>query len=162
MSRRLTRDPDILEALSHSQKGTPAPYFRAFSWFANEDVPLVLQPLLKGYIKVSNGLIRDPRDVIFVSHILWYILFSHGASGLLTVVPSALALLYSFSIWRFALHVVLVAAQASPFVLMLHCVAHRPLFKKSLAPMDGLVHYVLAPFFGHTWNSFYCEFFAEI
>jgi hypothetical protein len=65
-------------------------------------------------------------------------------------------LIDSFSVTKFVIHLILVVAQSTPYVLMLHCVSHRPLFKKNIAWLDGLVHYVLAPFFGHSWNSFYC------
>jgi hypothetical protein len=66
-------------------------------------------------------------------------------------------MLQGFTWLKLATHVLAVAPMASPFVLMLHCVVHRPLFKKEFSRLDGLVHYVLAPFYGHTWNTFYCN-----
>ena len=38
---------------------------------------------------------------------------------------------------------------------MLHCVSHKKLSKSSYPWADKLVFYVLAPFYGQTWNTFY-------
>ena len=159
MKRKIIRDEDVLACLDKMPEGDVEEYIRAFAWFPNEAVPMLLQPLLKSYLKLSQSLLRDKRDVIFVTHIILYLqLLIYSA--LLTVPISAASLIYSFSITKLVIHVLVIVGQATPYVLMLHCVCHRPLFKKSISVLDGLVHYVLAPFFGQSWNSFYCIFYA--
>jgi hypothetical protein len=148
MSRPILRDEDVVQHLDKDPAGEKEEYIRAFSWFPNSAVPTMLKPLLDGYLVLTRKVLRDPRDAIFVTHIF---------CAMATVIPSGVFLLYSFSITNLVLHALIVGVQATPFVLMLHCVSHRPLFKKPWAVADGLVFYVLAPFFGQTWNSFYCN-----
>eukprot|EP00842_Homolaphlyctis_polyrhiza_P004361 jgi/Hompol1/4926/HPOL_004030-RA len=38
---------------------------------------------------------------------------------------------------------------------MLHCVCHRKIASKNFPYLDSIVHVVLSPFFGETWNTFY-------
>lgn len=75
MKRKIIRDPDVVSFLNNPPKGDPEEYIRAFSWFANDSVPQVLQPLLKQYLNLSKSLLRDTRDVIFVTHIIWYFFY---------------------------------------------------------------------------------------
>jgi hypothetical protein len=72
IKRELIRDPSIAPLLMapKAPKGSPREYVRAFSWFSNESVPSWAQPLLKSYVSSVTPLLRDPRDVIFVTHIL--------------------------------------------------------------------------------------------
>lgn len=42
-----------------------------------------------------------------------------------------------------------------PFGLMLHCTSHRPFFKPEYAWMNNYLPWVLAPFFGHTPETYY-------
>jgi hypothetical protein len=45
---------------------------RVFSCFPNSKVPQALQPILNAYIALFTPLLRDPRDIIFVTHIILY------------------------------------------------------------------------------------------
>lgn len=42
-----------------------------------------------------------------------------------------------------------------PFELMLHCTSHRQLFKSEYGWMNYYLPWVLAPFFGHTPETYY-------
>ncbi|KAJ3253789.1 hypothetical protein HK103_005276 [Boothiomyces macroporosus] len=117
---------------------------RAFSWFANKDVPSVLQPLLQQYVKWTQTFLVDPRDTIFISHII----FSFAV-----VVPSTFLLLYRFNWVHAILHTVMMVVTIPPFILMLHCVSHKKTSKNGVA--DFLIHYILCPFYGQTWSTFY-------
>ncbi|KAJ3369342.1 hypothetical protein HDU91_007310 [Kappamyces sp. JEL0680] len=122
-------------------------FVRAFAWFPNSALPAFLQPLLVAYIKWTQTFIADPRDTIFVSHIL---------SSLVTVVPSALLLLLRFSWTHAILHTVLLIGTIPPYILMLHCTCHKKLTKGSGAGWpDFMINYFLSPFYGETWNTFY-------
>jgi hypothetical protein len=131
-----------------SQYQTPVDleFVRAFSWFRNSSVPSYLQPLLKSYIKWTHTFIADPRDTIFVSHILF---------SLATIVPSALWLLYRFNWIHAILHTVSLIFTIPPFILMLHCTCHKKVSKTAFPWVDNTIYYVLAPFYGQTWNTFY-------
>ncbi|KAI9217597.1 hypothetical protein BC828DRAFT_351340 [Blastocladiella britannica] len=100
-----------------------------------------LDPLL-----VSTGVLRDPRDTVFIKTIAWLLIGS--ASALYLV-------LGRWSWWHFAAHAAWVGRHATTFVLMLHCVCHRPLFARHVHALNWIVPYVLAPFYGHTWDTFY-------
>lgn len=107
-------------SLSNAFKTPVDPKFsRAFSWFPNSAVPTLLQPLLKFYIEWTREFLSDPRDTIFVTHILF---------GLCTTVPSTLYLLYSFSWIHAVLHTVSLVVTIPPFILMLHCVWYEVWF----------------------------------
>ncbi|KAJ1341376.1 hypothetical protein BSLG_004106 [Batrachochytrium salamandrivorans] len=121
---------------------------RLFGWIATENIPAVLHPLVAVYASAANTLVADPRDTIFVSYILFY---------LFTIVPSALWLLFGRFTWIHAvLHAVFLGIFTAPFILMLHCLCHRRIGHQTHAPwLDHVVHVLLAPFFGETWNTFY-------
>ncbi|KAJ1341284.1 methionine aminopeptidase, type II [Batrachochytrium salamandrivorans] len=121
---------------------------RLFGWIATENIPAVLHPLVAVYASAANTLVADPRDTIFVSYILFY---------LFTIVPSALWLLFGRFTWIHAvLHAVFLGIFTAPFILMLHCLCHRRIGHQTNAPwLDHVVHVLLAPFFGETWNTFY-------
>jgi hypothetical protein len=72
MKRKIIRDPDVVSLLDKVPEGDPEEYIRAFAWFSNDDVPVLLQPLLQSYLKLSEKVLRDKRDVIFLTHIIWY------------------------------------------------------------------------------------------
>jgi hypothetical protein len=44
-----------------------------------------------------------------------------------------------------------------PFGLMLHCSSHRPLFRKEVAPLNYLIPWVLAPFFGQSPETYFAH-----
>ncbi|KAJ3273390.1 hypothetical protein HDV01_004460 [Terramyces sp. JEL0728] len=117
---------------------------RAFSWFANKQVPAALQPLLQSYVRWTQGFLNDPRDTIFISHIIF---------TFAVVIPSTLLLLYRFNWLHAILHTVMMVVTIPPFILMLHCVSHKKTSKNGIP--DFIIHYILCPFYGQTWSTFY-------
>jgi hypothetical protein len=109
-----------------------------FSWFPNVTMP--------AYCKWAEQFLLDPRDVIFVSHIFY---------SFLTVVPSALYLLYSFNWIHAILHTVLLGVSIPPYILMLHCICHKRCGNSKGWWVDFSVHYILGLFHGETVNTFY-------
>ncbi|ORZ36640.1 hypothetical protein BCR44DRAFT_131530 [Catenaria anguillulae PL171] len=90
--------------------------------------------------------LRDPRDTVFVKTTLW---LSLG------VLSSLYLVLVRFTWWHFALHAAWVGKHATTYVLMLHCVCHRPLYKAKYHALNWIAPYALGPFYGHTWDTFY-------
>jgi hypothetical protein len=78
MKRKIIRDEDILAYIDKIPECEAELYIRAFSWFPNESVPMVLQPFLKSYLELSQFLLRDKRDVIFLTHIILYFTVSYN------------------------------------------------------------------------------------
>lgn len=122
-------------------------FVRAFSWFSNAAVPQALQPLLKSYVEWTHTFLADKRDTIFVTHILF---------SLVTIVPSTLLLLVRFNWLHAILHTVALVVTIPPYILMLHCTCHKKVSKAGIMPWtDYAIHYLLSPFYGETWNTFY-------
>ena len=96
--------------------------------------------------------IRDERDLPFARltvkitltmlpvAVLLYMPFIDGAAWW------ALALLYAY-LNNFAFK--------GPFGLMLHCTSHRALFKKEYESLNHYLPWVIAPFFGHSPETYY-------
>ncbi|KAI8920448.1 fatty acid desaturase-domain-containing protein [Entophlyctis helioformis] len=119
---------------------------RIFGWFATADIPAALMPLVRAYRSWAATLVADPRDIIFVTYMLFYFV---------TIVPSTIGLLIRFS-WIHAIaHTIALAVFTAPFILMLHCLCHRKIASPNHPWLDHVVHVVLSPFFGETWNTFY-------
>ncbi len=96
--------------------------------------------------------IRDPRDLPFVDLVL---------KITLTMIPLAV-LLYIPGvnpwIWASAAvgyHILNNFVFKGPFGLMLHCTCHRLLFRKEVNILNQYIPWVLAPFFGHSPETYY-------
>ncbi|MBA2320000.1 MAG: fatty acid desaturase [Deltaproteobacteria bacterium] len=93
--------------------------------------------------RVTLPLLVDPRDVVF----------TRNAAGIAATVLPGAALVYllpplaSFLVGFLYVPFVMVR-WAGPFVLMVHAVTHRPLFRKRYRLADKFITFVLAPFFG--------------
>lgn len=85
----------------------------------------------------------DPRDVVFTRN---------AGQILVTVVPFALLVFAAppwLSLLLGAVYLPFVMARwAGPYVLMLHAVTHRPLFKKPYRRADSIITMGLTPWFG--------------
>ena len=102
---------------------------------------------LRLYISWAQSIVRNPVDVVFLTHVLLY---------LSTSVPSAVFLFCHFTWFHAAMHVVLQLSYCGSFTLMLHNHIHnRGLFKGEYAWFDTLWPYILEPLMGHTWDSYY-------
>ncbi|MBK8338632.1 MAG: fatty acid desaturase [Flavobacteriales bacterium] len=99
-------------------------------------------------------LIRDERDLPFV-HLSIRIT--------LTLIPLGVLLFLPFvQGWWWALAAVAYqwlnnATFKGPFGLMLHCTSHRPLFKKEYEYLNHYIPWVLAPFFGHSPETYFAH-----
>jgi fatty acid desaturase len=95
------------------------------------------------------SLLKDPRDLPFV-HLTLRISF--------TLVPLAILLFLTQGwVWWlvFAAHFYLGHLYfKGPFGLMLHCAIHRPLFKSDYGFLNNYLPWFLAPFFGHTPETY--------
>ena len=96
--------------------------------------------------------IRDERDLPFV-HLTLRIT--------VTMLPVAVLLYMPFvKGWWWALAAVAYQflnniTYKGPFGLMLHCTSHRKLFKKEYEGLNNYIPWVLAPFFGHSPETYY-------
>ncbi|MCJ1388371.1 hypothetical protein MMC18_001217 [Xylographa bjoerkii] len=103
--------------------------------------------LLQRYISWAQTVVRNPVDVVFLTHILLY--FS-------TSVPSALYLYYHFSYVHGVCHWVMQLYYCGSFTLMLHNHIHNNgILAKRYALFDYAWPYVLEPLMGHTWDSYF-------
>jgi hypothetical protein len=120
-------DKDIVDCLfSPSKQHSPPPVHLSKSLF---------EPLLE-----------DPRDVPFVENTV----------ALLGLMFSSIYLVFFKFDWlHFAAHVAVYVRYATSFTLMVHCVNHRPIYKKKFRALEYIIPYVLAPFNGQTWETFY-------
>ena len=102
--------------------------------------------------RLLKSLIRDGRDLPFV-YLTLKITF--------TLLPLAV-LLYMPFIQGWVWWVVAIAYQflnnftfKGPFGLMLHCTSHRALFSKEYKALNHYLPWVIAPFFGHSPETYY-------
>lgn len=103
--------------------------------------------LLLPYILWAQGVVRRRTDVVFLTHIMLY---------LLTSVPSALMLYYRFSYTHAVGHWLMQAYYCGPFTLLLHNHIHNGgVLAKKYAWFDSIFPYILEPLMGHTWDSYY-------
>lgn len=122
--------------------------FQPTVWTLWDPLPSVVNPLIKTYINWAQTIVRHPTDVVFLSHLLLYFF---------TVVPSGLYLLFgTFRYIHAIIHLVYTVWCTGAYVLLLHNHSHgNGLLKARYAWIDTLFPYVLAPFMGQTWNSYY-------
>ena len=92
-------------------------------------------------------LIRDPRDLPF-PYLSLKVLFSLVPLAVLMYMPFVSGWLW----WLIAAVYFYInnITYKGPFGLMLHCSTHRPLYKEQYGWLNGLIPYVIAPFFGQT------------
>lgn len=102
------------------------------------------------YSSLVSGWLNDPRDAEFLGVIAQCFLF--GSAGI--------ALFFSGG-WLWYLAPVywlsLVFGLLDKFTLMLHCTSHRPLFKPSLRAFNGVIPWVIGPFFGQTPGTYFAH-----
>lgn len=96
--------------------------------------------------------IRDERDLPFV-YLTLKISFTMLPVGVLLYMPFIHG-------WSFALLAILYQFMNNfsfkgPFGLMLHCTSHRPLFKKEYDFLNQYLPWVIAPFFGHSPETYF-------
>ena len=105
--------------------------------------------ILHRYVTFAQTIVRNPLDVVFLTHILLY---------LSTSVPSAILLYNNFTVLHAVLHWLMQSYYCGSFTLLLHNHIHNGgLFMRTpwLAVADYVWPYVLEPLMGHTWDSYY-------
>ncbi len=92
-------------------------------------------------------LIRDPRDLPF-PYLSLKVFFSLVPLAVLMYLPFVTGWVW----WAIAAVYFYInnITYKGPFGLMLHCTTHRPLYKAQYGFLNGLIPYVIAPFFGQT------------
>ncbi|MCB0792159.1 MAG: fatty acid desaturase [Flavobacteriales bacterium] len=99
-------------------------------------------------------LIRDERDLPFI-HLSLRISLTLVPLGVLLYLPFVQG-------WWWALGAVVYqylnnVVYKGPFGLMLHCTSHRKLFRKEYDLLNHYIPWVLAPFFGHSPETYYAH-----
>ena len=103
--------------------------------------------IVKPYTKIAISIVRHPTDVVFLTHILTYLLVN---------VPSALWLFHNFTYVHGILHVAWTFWWTGSFTLMMHNHIHNDgVLAKNWAWLDLSFPYLVYPLMGHTWNSYY-------
>jgi len=119
---------------------------------ANTDPVFVKPAAYSAMDRFFLKLIRDERDLPFV-----YL----SLKITVTLLPLAIILyLPSVNGWWFAAAAVAYhffnnVTFKGPFGLMLHCTSHRQLFKKEYDVMNHYIPWILAPFFGHSPETYF-------
>lgn len=102
---------------------------------------------IRPYVRFARSLVRQPTDVVMVTHLILY--FS-------TSVPSALFLYHHFTYLHAFLHLLMQGYYIGTYTLMMHQHIHmRGILSKKYAWFDHLFPYILDPLMGHTWNSYF-------
>ena len=98
----------------------------------------------------ARRFLNDPRDTVHLRHMLLCTLSLPAAAVLFSLgsVPWWLAVAY-WAVWAFAL--------ADRFTLMLHCTSHRPLFKARYRLMNRYIPWVLSPFMGQSFETYFAH-----
>ena len=95
----------------------------------------------------ASGLIRDPRDLPFLSLM---------AQATLVLLPFAVALYVGFRWWAAALYLAInFFVFLDRFILMLHNTSHRELFRPRYRLLNRYIPWVLSPFFGQSPDTYY-------
>ena len=102
------------------------------------------------YAVWATALINDPRDVVFVGLILQCLVFVAAGVGIFFVGEWAWWLIPVY--WAAGFGLLL-----DRFTLMLHCTSHRPLFKPKYRLFNGVIPWVIGPFFGQTPNTYFAH-----
>ncbi|KAJ3120714.1 hypothetical protein HK098_004400 [Nowakowskiella sp. JEL0407] len=98
------------------------------------------------YEKFVISLLRDSRDLDIINFSLYMTL---------TVVPSAFLLFYRFSYIHAIIHLILLVPTLEKYVHALHNACHRPIFVKGASLLNLWIPYIIGPFCGQTWNTYY-------
>lgn len=119
-----------------------------FTSWDDKDIPEFLNRYVcKPYAQMAMRIVRHPTDVVFLSHILQYMIINLG---------SAAWLYYRFSYLHGIAHTVYTTWCVGSFTLMMHNHIHNNgVLAKNWAWLDFSFPYVLEPLMGHTWDSYY-------
>lgn len=117
------------------------------SWDQSDISPTLETYLIKPYTEWAKGIVRRPTDVVFLTHILIY---------LVTSLSSAIRLYLHFNWAHAVLHWVMTGYYCGAFTLMLHNHIHNNgVLASNYSTFDSVWPYVLEPLMGHTWDSYF-------
>lgn len=111
--------------------------------------PVYVPKEASAFTRFMLRFIRDERDIVFI-HLILRIL--------LVIVPIAVFLYMPgmFSWWMAPVYLgINWAFFTPPYILMLHCTSHRPLFKREYDWMNKIIPWFLGPFFGETPETYF-------
>ncbi len=118
------------------------------------DPQFVAKADYRAWERFTLRFIRDERDLPFIPLILKITAFMLPA-GLLLFVPGLPSWLwYSLAVIYLYLNNLYFKG---PFGLMMHCTSHRPFFKKEYDWLNKYIPWFLAPFFGHTPETYFAH-----
>lgn len=113
--------------------------------------PITPATQLKGALRrIALFFIKDERDIDLLTCLL-------KLSIVMPVSALAFVLLPEYRIYLGILHILLFLFYLGPYTLMLHNIAHRPLFHYPLRFLHFWPHAVLAFFFGMTPYTYFCH-----
>lgn len=99
-------------------------------------------------------LIRDERDLPFVK-LTVRITLTLLPLGILLYLPFVNQYGWIWALIAVAYQFMNNVTYKGPFGLMLHCTSHRPLFKKEYNYLNYWIPWVIAPFFGHSPETYF-------
>ena len=115
--------------------------------------PVFIKPLeYSSFDKFFLKYIRDERDLPFV-YLTLKISFTLIPLGILLYMPFIQGWLW----WAIAIAYAYLNnfMFKGPFGLMLHCTSHRVFFRKEYQFMNHYLPWIVAPFFGHSPETYY-------
>jgi hypothetical protein len=117
------------------------------TWDAAHLNPIFAKYVATPFTRLATPMMRNPLDVVFLTHLLLYFC---------TSLPSAILLYQHFTWWHSVLHCLVTVWYAGPFTLLLHNHIHNNgVLARHLWLLDGGFPYLIGPLMGHTWNSYF-------
>lgn len=117
--------------------------------------PVFVRPTRYSAIETKLiSLLRDERDLPFLWLIFRCTFFLIPPAVLLYTVNVGSWIWWTAAIVYFVINNFILKG---PFGLMLHCTSHRILFKKEYGILNHYIPWVLAPFFGHSPETYYAH-----
>lgn len=103
--------------------------------------------IITPYTRWAQNIVRRPVDVVFLTHILLYTT---------VLVPDSIYLCFYFGWIHGILHTLFALWCMGPWTLLLHNHIHNGgVLAQRYSLVDRTLPYILGPFLGHTWNSYY-------
>ncbi len=102
--------------------------------------------MLRSSALSPTALLNDPRDIAFI--------YTSARCLILVAIGLSLFFIGNYVWWAALPYWALLIAMLGPFVLMLHCTSHRPLFRPAYRPLNYLIPWLIGPFFGETPESY--------
>lgn len=113
------------------------------------DPKSVKKERLNAFDSFMMKFLREERDLVFV-HLILKLTLLFVPAAIYLYVPGR------FTWWVAVPYLVLNwAVFLGPYILMLHCTCHRPLFKKKYDALNKIIPWFLGPLFGETPETYF-------